>query len=186
MMPKLRRLLLTFSAVALLFLALFSFPFLLLQFREWSISQQFRLIDGGSWVMEESARYGANVAQTSIYYWVDKPLSEVRTYYQSPTTPFQKGEDDVGEWEIALLHRASSNLATYDGLPSAVSHGSLCNDLSTYDCVSIALVSADQVARHEIGVMSPSSFRRSSEPSALAEMPRRGTIIIYSYYSEDY
>lgn len=171
---------------SLLFITLSIFLFALPLFGEWSIRQQLNVINGASWVFEESARYGANVARTSIYYWIDRPLSEVRTYYQPLTTPFQKGEDDVGEWEIALLYGTSSRIATPDEIPSTISHGSLCNDLSTYDCVSITLVSADQAARHEIGVLSPSSFRRTSEPAVLAKLPRRGTIIVYSYYSIDY
>ena len=185
-MPKLRKLILICSAVILLFLALPGFLFVLPQLREWSIRQQFSLIDGGSWVMEESARYGANVAQASVYYWIDKPLSEVRTYYQSLTTPFQKSGDDFGEWEIALIRRGNTGFATLNALPRSISHGSLCHDRPTYDCLTVALVSADQSERHAVGAMSPSSFRRSSEPAALAELPRRGTIIIYSYDVPDW
>lgn len=185
-MTKLRKLLSIFTIAVVLFLALCSLLLVVPKFRDWSIRQQFALIDGAALVFEDSARWGANVTQTSIYYWVDRPLPEVRTYYQAFTAPFARGRRDYGEWEIALMHIGNAGVIAPDANPIPISHSSLCKNRSSYECVTIALVNADQAARHEIGVMSPSSFRRSFEPAALAELPRRGTIIIYSYYVPDW
>ncbi|HML20825.1 MAG TPA: hypothetical protein PKD09_04200 [Aggregatilinea sp.] len=153
-------------------------------FREWKIKQNFKVIDGARMVFSDMSTYGANSAQKSVYYWSAESLDEVTRYYQDFATPFLTTGDEYGAWRIA-------GLGHLDTIPTAsegrnIGHRSFCHYKNHYKCITISLVDASQKDIYRLGVSSTSSFRRSENPPGLASMPVYGTLIIYSYYIDDF
>jgi hypothetical protein len=142
---------------------------------------------GTEFIFEETAVWGANSAQKSLYYWNKDSVEYVREYYESRFTPFMLGEDigGYGNWLITSFYSDGSSPKTYDS-PSYLIHPSFCNHTEIYRCVTISLVEPDQENLAHLAVMSPSSFRRLTLPAAFDELPRSGTLIIYSYYVTDW
>lgn len=158
----------------------FGIPFI----QEWRTKQVLEIMEGAEYLFEDLSNYGGSTSQRSIYYWIDKSTDEVKNYYENITTAFISSEDDYGVWYIALIE--GKNTGVEQGKSSYKVHGTLCSYHSRYDCISIALVDASQSDLYRLSVNSPSQFRRNEPPPTFVSLPKRGTLIVFSYYVNDY
>lgn len=158
-------------------------------FNEWRAKENLKLIEDVQYLFEELGLYGASSSLRSIYYWVNKPIEEVKSYYQNFTSPFIMSEDeDGGTWQIAWIQQGDTvpPEPPPPGLYLYTVHESFCNYRQHYDCITIALSDASQPDLYKLPVSSPTMFRRSDNPPEFASLPQYGTLIIYSYYVYDY
>jgi hypothetical protein len=154
-------------------------------FNEWRARQSLRLIEGAHHLFDDLGLYGGSSSLRSTYYWSDKPVEEVRSYYQTFTTPFIMSEDEYGTWEIALIKREDTiHPEPPPGLYTI--HGSFCNYRQRYNCISVAIADAGQPDLYRLPISSPTMFRRSDNPPEFDSLPQYGTLIIYSYYVYDF
>lgn len=175
-------------APSVLFVLILGMP----SFDEWRAKQNLRLIEDAQYLFEDLGLYGGSSSQRSIYYWVNKPIEEVKTYYEDFTSPFIVSEiKGRGTWQIALIQQGDNTIppqpppASYFNTTLNTTHESFCNYKQRYDCITIALVDASQPDLYRLAVSSPTMFTRSDNPPEFVSL-QYGTLIIYSYYVYDY
>jgi hypothetical protein len=150
---------------------------------EWRLERSIPVIDGADHLFRERAHYGADTAQKSLYYWSDQPIDVVAAVYAERASPFVSGEDSDGAWSIARLNYRTGE---WTAIPQrAGHHAAWCDYRDQFNCVTVALVRANQPNLYRLGVMTPSSFARAEIPSAMQSVPDYGTVIIFSYYVWD-
>lgn len=141
------------------------------------------IYDGANLLFEDSAVYGADVSQKSLYYWSDDSIDVVKAYYEQAIGTFESSEDQSKEWFIAAIAQEELH-SSADPPSSFLTHQSFCPDIRDESCISIVLVDAGQSDLYTLPVMSPSGFRRSTIPNALQGLNSDGTLIIFNYWVE--
>jgi len=133
-------------------------------------------------VFEDLGGYwGGDISQKSLYYWAQAPITDVQTYYEEIFQPFLTSSDQHGNWIITAYHLDGKRPKT-DKNSGYILHTSFCSDKYDSGCVTLGLVDATQIDLYRLGVSSPSTFYRLTPPPELANVPLRGTLIIYSYW----
>lgn len=146
-----------------------------------NVRQSLQLYPDATLVLEDSARYGADMYHKSLYYWTQAPIETVQQHYEQFFHSFIATGDKYGSWLMTAYH--------LDGLypepdtdSTFLGHGSFCPDFHDERCVTISLVDAHQPDLYRLAISSPSSFYRDTPPPEFANIPLRGTVIIYSYW----
>ncbi|MEO8610500.1 MAG: hypothetical protein ABI690_21565 [Chloroflexota bacterium] len=116
-----------------------------------------------------------------LYYWTQASIETVQQHYEKFFHPFLATGDEYGTWEMTAYH-LDSGYPEPDTDSAFLGHGSFCPNFNDERCVSIALVDAHQPDLYRLGISSPSMFRRDTAPQELANLPPRGTLIIYTYW----
>jgi hypothetical protein len=146
-----------------------------------NIRQSLNIYPEATAVFEESARYGADMYHKKLYYWTQAPIEDVQRHYEGVFQPFIASQDDDGGWLISAYHLDGS-IPKADANFYSLSHSSFCLDFQDNRCVSVALVDAKQPDLYKLRVANPTSFRRDVSPPELANIPFKGTVIIYSHW----
>lgn len=150
---------------------------------DYQVKQSFILTDNVDKVYEDTARYGANSAQRSVYYWSDASIQNMQSFYDGHGIALTRSGDSYGEWWIGAL---TGETEDFRESSRVLGHPSYCSYQEQYSCVTVTLIAVDQQDFYRTGVMSPSSFRRSELPRELSSLPASGVLIIFSYYVIDY
>lgn len=146
-----------------------------------NIRQSLNLYPEATVVLVESARYGADMYHKKLYYWTQSPIEEVQRHYESVFQPFVASQDEDGGWLISAYHLDGS-IPKADSDSTYLVHSSFCADFQDNRCVSVALVDANQPDLYKLQAANPTIFRRQVSPPELANLPAKGTLIIYSYW----
>jgi hypothetical protein len=131
-------------------------------------------------LFEDQARYGADIAQKSLYYWTADAIEVVQEYYEKMFPAFKAGNAEK-EWLITGFNSDGSPSNTFSN-SSFLAHSSFCDYRQPYDCITLVLAKTNQPNLYVLPIMSPSSFKILTPPPNYLTIPPEGTLIIYSYY----
>ena len=135
--------------------------------------------------------YGASSGQVVEYYWTTDSIESVRAFYQPMTLPFQIHPS--GPYEVTAFSATNRDLSYVDimGQSHEVGNGSsiYCHYTLTHNCVNVFLraLSENDIVNllpNIIGIPKSSSDNRT--PAPLPVPLSGGTLIIYSYYVNDF
>jgi hypothetical protein len=120
----------------------------------------------------------------SIYYWSKTHIEDIREYYESRGYQFVVGRDQFGKWLIAGVDIDGNFIDPGEHL-DLVTHESFCPDVAL-NCITLALVDSSQPNFFRLAVSSPGFFRNDTLPSYLSSVPKQGTLIVFTYFREDW
>lgn len=130
-------------------------------------------------LFEDQARYGADIAQRSLYYWSADSLNDVQRYYSTIFPPFDSGS--TKRWLITAFNFDGTKTNTINK-SSLLDHESFCNFRQPYECITLALIEANSKDLYRLPVVSPSNFLYLTPPPNFMLIPQKGTLMVYSYY----
>jgi hypothetical protein len=131
-------------------------------------------------LFEEQGYFGAGIAQRNLYYWTADSATDVKTYYEGIFPFFVEGNSER-QWLITGFNVDGSK-PDNSGKSQFLGLGSFCDYKQPYYCAALALVNVDQPNLIDLPVLSPKMFRYLTPPPNFMSIPKRGTLIIYSYY----
>jgi len=131
-------------------------------------------------LFEDQARFGADIAQKSLYYWTADAIELVQEYYESTFPAFRVGNAEK-QWLITGFNPDGSPTNIFSN-SSFLAHSSFCDYRQPYDCITLALINTNEPNIYTLPVMSPSTFSILTPPPNYLSIPSEGTLIIYSYY----
>ncbi|SRR5258708_5183174 len=152
--------------------------------RDQQVEQTFHIYSNAKLIWQDQAVYGADVAQKNLYYWTEDQIQDVQNYYEGLFPKFLSGNAQ-NQWFITGFNLDNSPL-TPNTNSSFLTHPSFCSYTKPNQCVTLALIRGDQDGVYSLPVISPKSFQYSVAPPQIASLPKRGTIIVYSYYTNSF
>ncbi len=144
-----------------------------------------RVYSGANFIFEDRARWGANKAIKSLYYWTPSAISDVQQYYEGFLQPFLETRDPYGKWLISA-YKIDAPDPKPDTSSAFLAFESFCSVTKDNGCVSVSLVDTEQVDEYHLAVSTVSTSYRITAPPELADLPSPGTLIIYTYTVGDW
>jgi hypothetical protein len=158
--------------------------YIIFRLPEANIEQALKVYSNSRPIGQDQARYGADVAQKNIYYWTADPIQNVQNYYAGLFGDFLPGDAQT-QWLISGFNIDRSPLTPATN-SSFLTLPSFCKFSEPYRCATLSLVKADQAELYKLAIVSPKSFQNTASPTFIADLPKNGTLIIYSYYVRNF
>lgn len=186
-----KRKILIFSGIILIVLSPIWLLILLFWWPDFSFRLSLPIYSGAQQVNRAYHYYGANSGLEVLYFWTSEPVETVQAYYQAFAVPFRPDPFYGGVVTAFGIRGSDLMYRDFDGVERNIDGKTeiSCYYTQRYSCVNVRLVSIPKE-----GTMSSvpdvisglASSADNATPSPLFSPLKQGTLIIYSYYIDDF